>query len=142
MKSAICVFLILSVTIASALEGWRKVVPVKSTTPLLGVIKVEPVSDNGTEAVVRVTNETGESLSYSGYNEKRPQMFFEELRESRWVDTQWDWCGSGTHSYTLEPKHSMLVHIAERPSQQVRACTLFYSIDLKRSVLVQLFGSP
>lgn len=133
------VIMLLLAPFAQATE-WRKGLKDDLHKPALGIIQVEFVRNDGEMPIVRVTNKTNEKIKYQGYSKDSPQLFYEEFKDGKWIDTNWMWCGTGMETHTLSPGQNIELQIKRWPSLgHVRAYTLFDSLDDKRCSLVLLY---
>ena len=125
--------------LAQSME-WRKNLDEELRRPGLGEIQIEPVRDDGEMIIVRVINRTNEKIKYRGYSKDSVQLFYEELKDGKWLDTNWMWCGTGMDTYTLAPGEKAEFQILRlRAKGNLRAYTLFDSLDDKRCSLVLLY---
>ena len=140
MRSHIALLVTLLLAPLSQATEWRKNLEDYLHKPALGVIQVEAAQSDGEIPVVRVTNKTNEKIKYCGYSKDSPQLFYEEFKEGKWVDTIWMWCGTGMETYTLPPGQKTELQIKRWPSLgDFRAYTFFDSLDDKRCSLVLLY---
>jgi hypothetical protein len=124
---------------AQAME-WRKILKDDLSKPALAAIQVETIRNDGEMIIVRVTNKTDEKIKYRGYSKDSAQLFYEELKDGKWIDTDWMWCGTGMDIHTLSPGKKAELKIQRwRSAGDFRAYTLFDSLDDKRCALVLLY---
>lgn len=128
-------------TCAHGLEGWRKFIKDSKR----GELDAPPTASwtiKGDEIVVQVTNQMNTTLVYAGYDPAGPQLFFEELREGKWVDTSWNWCGTGMEIHKLPPKGTCefrLEPINDKPAYRIYAA--FGSPDWEKQSLVLIYST-
>lgn len=130
---------LLLASFSQAME-WRKILKDDLSKPALGAIQVETIRNDGETIIVRITNKTDEKIKYRGYSKDSAQLFYEELKDGKWIDTDWMWCGTGMDAYTLSSGEKAELQIRRfRPTGDFRAYTLFDSLDDKRCSLVLLY---
>ena len=124
---------------AQAME-WRKILEDDLRKPAVGTIQVETIRNDAEMIIVRVTNKTDEKIKYRGYSKDSAQLFYEEIKNGKWIDTEWMWCGTGMDTYTLSPGKKADMQIPRwRSTGDFRVYTLFDSLDDKRCSLVLLY---
>ncbi len=141
MKNLGLVLLCLFAVNALGLEGWRKFIQdpdrVELATPPTASWAVK-----GDEIIVQVTNHMDEVLIYSGHDPAAPQLFFEEMRDGKWVDTSWEWCGTGMELQKLQPKGKNQFRLASNMYKSAyRVYAVFASPDWKRQSLVLIYST-
>ena len=57
----------------------------------------------GSVATFLIVNDSTETISYWGYDEKNPHYSTEVLTDTGWTYLMYNWCGTGTIPIELEP---------------------------------------
>ena len=141
MKKHALILLCLFATTASGLEGWRKLID-EEKLPALPVPPTATWTVKGDEIVVQMLNQMNETLAYFGYDPAGPQLFFEELREGKWVDTSWHWCGTGMEAHVIPPNGKREFRFDRlKDKQTYRLYTIFTSRDGTRQSLVLIYST-
>jgi len=129
MRFHIVLIFLLSSGLAHGLEGWEEIVfrDGKTKEGSLKILVEEGRNFDG-EIVIRVKNQYDVPLTYHGYGERSPQVFFKRKVGEEWKPKGWHWCGTGMEAFTLLPGKN--VEFKFSPSRKGEE-SLFYTIFRK-----------
>lgn len=115
--------------LAYGLEGWEKIVLRDGKTKEGSEkISIEETKDFEGNIIIKVRNLHDVPLTYHGYRERSPQIFFKRKVGDEWKPKGWHWCGTGMGSYTLEAGKK--VEFKFSPSKKGEE-SMFYTIFKK-----------
>lgn len=80
----------------------------------------------------KVTNNTGQTLVYTGYSEKKPKWYQQKLTGNQWSVPSTDWCSTGTRAFELKDGASIEFEVL-RTSTSGRRLLVLFSISGTRS---------
>ena len=76
------------------------------------IVSVMRQSDGGT--TVKIINKTGSTLKYNGYEATHPLLRHEVRKGDKWIEENWDWCGTGISHYSISNNESAEFHFVGR----------------------------
>ena len=91
---------------------------------------------NGEVADVTIINNTGQDISFSGRGEM-PIFFDRNLRDGKWVDGAWDWCGTGREIKTVKNGEKIQVKV-QKYKMPLQRFTIIVRSDNKKRYLIKL----
>ena len=100
----------------------RRNTPIISTA-LQNTPRIVKTKHTGNIVWLTASNEGDTTLVYSGIGPIGIQLFQEQEVSGSWKFGSWDWCGTGTQSYTIEP------------GQVVQLMVLFWDNDKRERML-------
>lgn len=72
-------------------------------------------------AIIELSNPTFQPIYYAGYEWDNPQQWHQRQIRKRWIDTGWDWCGTGMEIHKLEPQSSVQFELSGGPDENFHA---------------------
>jgi hypothetical protein len=119
--------------------GWREDVK-NSSKKIMSCPPTASARTYGNEVRITVKNHSSKAISYWGRGKDRPMTCSERLVFMRWHDDEWDWCGTGTKQYVLQPGETGEFSQIDVGDTR-RVYTTFTSTDGKEEALVQLYST-
>lgn len=120
--------------------GWRKLLRETAGPPLPQLPTVQLSKEADGHMVAKVTNRMDQPIYYYGQKATSPSTYVEEYKWGRWVDTSWDWCGTGKSKYAI-PGHGSQQFNLDDFDRRIRIYALFSTANEKASSLI-LLNSP
>jgi len=120
--------------------GWRKLLKEAAEPPLPQLPTVQLIQGTDGQRVAKVTNRMDQPIYYYGSKATSPSTYVEEYKWGRWVDTSFDWCGTGKSKYTIPSHGSQEFHLFDF-DRHTRIYALFSTSDEKAASLI-LLNSP
>lgn len=62
------------------------------------------------EAELKLSNTTDNSILYLGYSKSTPLKRVEVLTDTGWATVAWDWCATGANRQEVKPNESVIVY--------------------------------
>lgn len=124
---------VFSVAQADELTGWEKLVAHKEgerELDKLPTVSLKSRKDN--IILVEIKNDTGSELTYSGYGEVSPKLYFKKMEGKSWVPAGWNWCGTGVSHYTLKKDGSVVFKLIMNGKEEIQIFTIFRDANDKR----------
>jgi hypothetical protein len=117
--------LILSLAAALPMKAqWRSMIGDISEKPLASA-PIITTKKSDSYISVFIKNSSTSNLDYTGATADYTMLFLENLKEGKWIDDSWDWCGTGKKTFSIEPEKTAEFKI---PIEQVTKGRRFYTI--------------
>ncbi|BDS07405.1 hypothetical protein NT6N_24450 [Oceaniferula spumae] len=137
MKTIITLIVGLTLSGVSSADPTSKPAPTKREIKKLDKLpNVKVVSEDDKAVQIKITNDTGIDLSYSGYSALNPWLNASHFDGNKWVAGQGHWCGTGVSTYVLKNNESIIIKIGARDN--TRYFTTFFDSKTKRYGVVIL----
>jgi hypothetical protein len=97
-------------------------------------VHVEMALSGGT-SIAKITNHTGITVSYRGYEPEKPQIYRQAKTETGWSIPSCHWCATGLRTFSIQPGASQRF-ILPQASETHRIFTLFFIDDTRKASLI------